>query len=204
MEQLSVCLGLEVIYVYGTVNGVEADFTLSAPGVWIAVVPKSSNGKYEVSITAYNSLGTPTLYNTIIYRLDDLLTPKTNWTSEDYYNAEDLNRVEINTEFVASYLRELQYNIPNQIYVVDRDKLSIDFISSINRVESNIEALKDAFITPPGYQQKKTWAVGMGFDYRDANRLERNLQLLYEWAHLAKENLKYCGTFYCGEDGDIY
>lgn len=204
MEQLSVCLGLEVIYVYGTVNGVEADFTLSAPGVWKAVVPKSSNGKYEVSITAYNSLGTPTLYNTIIYRLDDLLTPKTNWTSEDYYNAEDLNRVEINTEFVASYLRELQYNIPNQIYVVDRDKLSIDFISSINRVENNIEQLKDAFIAPPGYQGKETWTVKKGFSYKDANRLENNLKLIYEWAHRVKENYRYCGTFTCGEDGDIY
>jgi hypothetical protein len=128
------------------------------------------------------------------------LTPKTNWTSEDYYNAEDLNRVEINTEFVASYLRELQYNIPNQIYVVDRDKSSIDFISSINRVESNIEALKNAFITPPGYQGKKTWIVKKGFRYEDANRLENNLKLIYEWAHRVKENYRYSGTFNSGQE----
>lgn len=132
------------------------------------------------------------------------MEPKTDWTPNDTYNFDDLNRVENNTADVAAFLESIQYKVPPLTVVTNRDKKSIDFISSINRVESNIEALKDAFIIPPGYQGKKTWAVGMGFDYRDANRLERNLQLLYEWAHLAKENLKYCGTFYCGEDGDIY
>lgn len=132
------------------------------------------------------------------------MEPKTDWNSNDTYNFTDLNRVENNTAEVAAFLESIQYQIPIQTIVSDRDKTSIDYISDINRIEDNIEQIKNAFITPPGYQQKKTWAVGMGFDYRDANRLERNLQLLYEWAHLAKENLKYCGTFYCGEDGDIY
>lgn len=29
------------------------------------------------------------------------ISPKTNWNSEDYYNFEDLNRVENNTQIVA-------------------------------------------------------------------------------------------------------
>lgn len=132
------------------------------------------------------------------------MEPKTDWTSLDYYNYGDLNRIENNTAEVAAFLESIQYQVPELTVVTNRDKKSIDFISSINRVENNIEQLKDAFITPPGYQSKKVWEVGKGFSHQDANRLENNLKLLYKWAHLAKENLKYCGTFYCGEDGDIY
>ncbi len=134
------------------------------------------------------------------------IEPKTDWNSNDEYNFDDLNRVENNTAEVAAFLESIQYKVPPLTVVTNRDKKSIDFISSINRVESNIEALKDAFITPPGYQQKKTWAVGMGFDYRDANRLENNLSLLYEWAIKAKENQVFCGTFACGAEweGVIY
>jgi hypothetical protein len=132
------------------------------------------------------------------------MEPKTDWTPNDTYNADDLNRVENNTAEVAAFLESIQYKVPPLTVVTNRDNKSIDFISSINRVENNIEQLKDAFIAPPGYQGKKTWTVKKGFSYKDANRLENNLKLIYEWAHLAKENFKYCGTFYCGEDGDIY
>lgn len=132
------------------------------------------------------------------------IEPKTDWTSLDYYNYGDLNRIENNTAEVAAFLESIQYQVPELTVVTNRDKKSIDFISSINRVENNIEQLKDAFIAPPGYQGKKTWTVKKGFSYKDANRLENNLKLIYEWAHRVKENYRYCGTFTCGEDGDIY
>lgn len=132
------------------------------------------------------------------------IEPKIDWTANDYYNAEDLNRVESNTKYIADYLTGLSYKIPELEVKTDRDITSIDSVSSINRIEENIEAIEDNFITPPGYQNRKNWALGMSYDYRDANRLENNLKLLYEWAYIAKENLVYCGTFYCGEDGDLY
>lgn len=205
-EQISVNLSSDVSYVYGIVNGIEADFSLTAPGVWSAVVPKAPDGRYEVAITAYNNLGTPTQYHIVIYRLEDILSPKTDWTREDYYDADDLNRVEANTQFIARYLREIQYNVPALTSIEDRTPESIDFISSINRVEGNIESIRTSFLTPPGYQERKIWALGMGFDYRDANRLENNLSLLYEWAIKAKENQVFCGTFACGAEweGVIY
>lgn len=128
------------------------------------------------------------------------IEPITNWESNDNYNFDDLNRVENNTSYVAAFLRSIQYQIPTQTIVTNRDKTSIDFISGINRVENNIEQLKNAFVSPPGYQPKKIWTVGIGFNHNDANRLESNLKLLYDWAHLAKDNLRYCGTFVCGGD----
>jgi hypothetical protein len=199
-EQLSINLASDISYVSGTVNGEVANFSLTSPGIWSAVVPKSQDCKYVIKIIAYNNLGTQTVYNTIIYKLNDMIPVRTNWTSKDFYNAEDLNRVEANTQFVAEYLNSLYYNITLETIKTDRDMTSIDFLSSINRVEQNIEALKDGFITPPEWQSKRIWSLGMGFDYKDANRLEINLKLLYEWALIAKDNLVYCGTFSCGTD----
>lgn len=128
------------------------------------------------------------------------INPKTNWGDMDYYNAEDLNRVEANTQFIAEYLNSLSYNITLEVVKTDRDVTGIEFLSSINRVERNIEAIKNNFITPPGWLNSKLWSLGMGFSYKDANRLETNLKLLYDWALIVKENLIYCGTFACGTD----
>lgn len=203
-EQISVDLGLDISYVYGTVNGVEASFTLTSPGVWSAVVDKAANCRYEVHILAYNSLGSSTEYNTIVYRLDDMMAPKLDWNREDYYNAEDLNRVEANTQFIAEYLKDMFYTVELEDVKTDRDKTSLDFISSINRVERNIEALRANFITPAGYKDHKSWILGMAFTYLDANRYENNLNLIYLLAQLVKKNFKYCGTYACGEEGVIY
>lgn len=135
-----------------------------------------------------------------------LINPKIDWTIEDYYNAGDLNRVESNTQYIAEYIRNMSYNIPGLNIITDRDIHSIDFLNSINRVEGNLAKLRNNFITPPGYLDRKIWVLGMGFDYKDANRLEKNLKLLYEWALIVKENLVYCGTFACGSEweGGLY
>ncbi len=204
MEQLSVHLMPDTIYVHGTVNGAEADFSLTAPGTWTATVPKAEDGRYDVMITAYNSLGTPTEYSTTIYKLEDMLPGKTDWKADDYYNADDLNRVEANTDFIAGLLRALDYVVPLEPVETGRNMASIEFASSLSRIERNIEAIRTAFLTPPGYTDGKVWVPLMAFSYRDANRLERNLQALYKWALIARENLRYSGTFACGEEGAIY
>jgi hypothetical protein len=130
-----------------------------------------------------------------------LINPKTDWTSEDYYNFEDLNRVEVNIKFVAEYLKSIDYNIPLQEIIIDRGMETIDFLSSINRVENNLESIRSKMeIIPPEYGFMKIWTNRMGFDFTDANRYERNLELLYLWATRIFDSYRYCGTFSCGEE----
>lgn len=129
-----------------------------------------------------------------------MITPKINWNSEDKYNFMDLDRVEANTQFVANYLQSIGYTIPLEDIITNRDMASIDFISSINRVERNLDSIRSNMITPPSYEDMKTWTNKIGFDFRDANRYERNLLLLYKWAQLIFDSYKYCGEFACGED----
>jgi len=129
-----------------------------------------------------------------------LVDPKTDWNEEDYYNFGDLNRVETNTQLIAQYLHSLGYVIPLEAIITNRTNESIDYLSSINRVERNLDSIRTNMITPPGYETMKVWNKEMGFDYTDANRLENNLVLLYEWAIRLEKSMKYCGTFNCGED----
>ena len=129
-----------------------------------------------------------------------MITPKVDWNSNDYYNFEDLNRVESNIQFVADYLVNTGYTIPLESIVINRDMLSIDFISSINRVERNLDSIRTNLVTPPNYGDMKVWSKGLGFNFEDANRYERNLLLLYKWAELIAQSFKYCGDFYCGEE----
>jgi hypothetical protein len=128
-----------------------------------------------------------------------MIDTKTNWTSEDYYNFEDLNKVESNTQLVAEYIRSLQYDIPELITRTDRNMTSIDFKSSIERVQENIEKIRMNFLTPLNYQGTRE-NISKGFSYIDANRLEDNIQKLYELALIVKDNLIYCGTFNCGSE----
>ena len=85
-----------------------------------------------------------------------------------------------------------------------RDYKHIEFADDLNRVERNIHALTTGFLAPPGYVFPTVWIPLAPFDYRDANRLERNLQLLYTWAAGVVASFKRCGTFACGEEGEIY
>lgn len=203
-EQLNVNLSQEVVYVYGAVNGVEAEWSLTAPGIWSAVVPKAEDGRYVICITAYNSLGTPTTYETVISRIDDLIPLKTDWGPDDDYGPEDLNRVEANTQYIAEYLEDAGYPAILESVKVDRDVTGYEFGDSLSRVERNVDALTKGFMAPPGYQTPKAWSAGMRHSYVDANRLEQNLQLIHEWALGVVASFKRCGTFACGEDGGIY
>lgn len=133
------------------------------------------------------------------------IEPKTNWNDRDYYNFDDLNRVEINSEYVATLLTEYRGEPVTIPVVTNRDMTKIEFFDSLNRIEGNIQTLADLFFEPVGWIEPKTnWQSGQPFDWRDANRLERNLALLHDLLLKAFESYKYCGTFYAGEDGDIY
>jgi len=132
-------------------------------------------------------------------------TPKTDWKPSDYYNFGDLNRVESNSDHIATLLTQYNGRPVTITAVTNRDMTRIEFFDSLNRIEGNIQTLADNFFEPTGWEEPKTdWQSGQRFDWRDANRLERNLQLLYELLLKAFNTLKYCGTFYAGEEGEIY
>lgn len=131
-------------------------------------------------------------------------TPKIDWTAPDSLEYSDLNRIESNTLYLAQRLAEVGYPAVLQAVETWRDMETIEFADSLTRLEANIDALHRAFIKLPEYQAAKEWLSGMAFTYEDANRIESNLLVLYVWLGRAIKAFKYCGTFHCGEGGEIY
>ncbi|MCF6461504.1 LamG domain-containing protein [Clostridium sp. Cult3] len=129
-----------------------------------------------------------------------LLEPKT-FTSTSYYNFYDLNRVEINTLATKDLAEVLRGDINLESINFDRDMKSIPFADVLNRVEGNINILGNKLYKPKGWiQPKLDWRYNQPFSYEDANRLEYNLLLLYNYAKGNIDKIPYCGAYTCGEE----
>ncbi|HCX63440.1 MAG TPA: hypothetical protein DHU59_13525 [Clostridiales bacterium] len=125
---------------------------------------------------------------------------KLDWTQLSYYNAEDLTRVESNVQSVADLLEEMAYIPELQAVKDDWNMQNLPTLTQINRIESNIDALRQSFYTPVGWEDRKTWIIGMKFNWEDALRFERNLNLLQQLIGLVKDSMKYAGTFVSGQE----
>ncbi|MFD1953743.1 hypothetical protein ACFSL6_17655 [Paenibacillus thailandensis] len=132
------------------------------------------------------------------------IAPKLDWNALDRINAVDFNRIENNTQEVANFLNSIQYTLPAMTFITNRTQTSVDTLSSINRIEENLELIRTHFMTPPGYPGAETWTTGKPFDYTDANRLELAVELLMDYGVLVYKSFRYCGAAICGETGVIY
>ena len=130
-------------------------------------------------------------------------TPKLDWLTTDSINAADWNRIESNMQEVVTYLNSIQYPIAAITTVTDRTQTYVDTLTSINRIESNLDSIRVAFLTPPGYGVAETWTSGKGFDNLDAIRLENNIKLLMDYGLLVYQSFRYCGAALCGDMGVI-
>lgn len=129
------------------------------------------------------------------------IPPKIDWTTQDYYNFEDLNRVENNTMVVKDLVEVLRGEVNLGEINIGRDMKSIPFVDILNRVEGNINILGSKLYKPKGWMPPKLeWDYNQPFSYEDANRLERNLLLLYNYAKANVDKIPYCGQIYVGEE----
>lgn len=126
------------------------------------------------------------------------MTPVLDWNSSHFYNFEDLNRVENNTEVVAGLVGYF-IALPPLVIIANRDMKRIDFADSLNRIEANQDLLRQRY-TPTGWLDNKLdWEANKGFSFNDAYRLEHNLNLLYRHYKGNTEIVPICGAFTLGE-----
>lgn len=234
MQTLSVWVGVNIIYLYGTVNGVEATFTLIGGGHWEATVPRSEDDIYTISLQAYSVSGLEYEDTYTIRLLTGWITPKTDWTHDDYENVEDFNRQKHNVKYIATYVMPLLDMYPEHKEISDVYLKSIPLISVLNDLEDNISEIgrvlqlnyPEADITSQQRPVSGTFRAGQDMrlprqlpllgnwlwgkrwypdgaapDYRDTNRWENNMYLVYSWAkkHPAILTSKPSGTFYAGQ-----
>ena len=109
------------------------------------------------------------------------ITPTLDWdgvtAGKKYFNYEDWNRVENNTEYLKDAIEVMGYTPAMGAINTSWDNTGIPYKSVLNRIEGNILALKDASFEPLVWEAPKTnWVSAYdAFDYDAANRLENNL-----------------------------
>ena len=127
---------------------------------------------------------------------------KTDWGKDDYYNFDDLNRVEYFTKKVKDkilFFYGISGVLDENIFV-GRDIKTIEYSDSLNRLESNIKQLGTELKTPTGFiAPKVNWRRNDSFSFIDANRLELNLKILLDYIDGQINALQYCGQITCGE-----
>lgn len=126
------------------------------------------------------------------------LTPKTDWTADDYFNFTDLDRIESNTAYLATLLAEFGYSVIITTFV-GRSVFRFEFADDLDRIEGNINAIA-VIVKPDGWETCKTnWLYKDGFDYQVAKRMERNLELQHLVIQGNIDHMPYAGAFYSGE-----
>lgn len=127
------------------------------------------------------------------------IPPKLDWQPTDYYNFEDLNRVENNTSVITELIAV--FDTPPAVVTIDNRNISrIEFADSLNRIEGNINALAQRYKPSGWINNKIDWVANTPFNYQDAMRLEKNLALLHFYYQGNIDNFRHCGAYICGEE----
>lgn len=108
--------------------------------------------------------------------------------------ANDITRIEDNTQYLSDTLASLYYFAHVETYIWDW--MEIPNINDVNRIIGNIKKIISAYCQNPSAPElPKTM---LRFD--EINSIEENLYLLKEMIDNMIASFRECGTFNCGED----
>ena len=222
-QTVAVTLPGDVIYVSGTVNGVEYIWTNTEANRWEAVVARTENEIYVVVLELINTLGTTTNASfTLYYGTLNLITDRTEQDVERWrllhrkglqsmteeekaqwrtalkgaYNYVDMNRVETAVDFLASRLEELGYYVDPEVktvWTVSDHPTKED----MDRYFGNVALLRSILpmysTTPQPPSTKKK------MDYLVANDVEQILYDVDRRIQGIKQSWYYAGDVFTGE-----
>ncbi len=208
-QKVTLSLPSKIIYVAGSVNGVEKTFTrIDESGTWEAQAEKADDGRYEVEVAAYSEQGLEDTVHKTLWYLDGWIPPVMDRTEQDvrtgtakgFYNVEDLNRVGSDVRWLAE-----QFSLHGcYVEVAPRSDWTMEefpteaamalYLENVKKLAACYSLLPNTPPLPEG-MANLTWQA--------ANDIEKNLadmKLVLEWMIAA---WKRAGTFYAGEGSVI-
>lgn len=207
---LSVWVGVEIIYLYGTVNGESATFTLIGSGEWQATVPRSEDDNYELHLEAYSANGLEGTYDyTLYYGMMPCVTDRTwddvrNKTAKGFYNVTDLNRVGHNVSYLVDLLGGYGYSVPAlpkedwQISDIPSAAQMAAYLADLTAVRGAIAVLSTTPEVPERMGASEPGAKD-GLDAQKANDIERILQDVDWLINNMIAAFYYSGELFSGE-----
>lgn len=217
---LSVWVGASIIYLYGTVNGEAATFTLMGDGQWQTIVPRAEDDNYLLHLEAYSANGLEGVYEYTLYYgmmpvvIDrtqaDVLRVKalnakgwegmsaaerTEWLGglKGAYNVSDLNRVGNNVAYLAGVLDGYGY----MVSVAPKTNWTVEDIPTQAQMATylgNVQALKDGFYGTTDLPETMDKLTADG-----ANNIERLLCEIEQNIHNMTAAWHYSGELFSGE-----
>ena len=222
-QTVAVTLPTDVVYVSGTVNGIEYIWTNVDADRWEAVVARTESEIYVVALTLINDLGTTTNTSfTLYYGVLNLITDRTERDVERWrvlhtkgyaalteaeraewdagmkgaYNAEDMNRVESAVGFIANRLMELGIYVAPEVHP-EWHVEDQPTIADIIRYYDNIALLRETLPLYPTTPAAPT--TDEQLDYLMANAIEQILSDLDRQISAIQQSWYYAGDVFTGE-----
>lgn len=115
-------------------------------------------------------------------------------TAKGYLNAEDLNRIEMDLQYLSDRLNGYGYNqkISNK---TDWDMPDFPYMEPLERIRTNIATLVEVY-----YPQSVNVPISLNKPtHRTINNAERILHEMRQMIMLMRQSFKRSGTFYCGQ-----
>lgn len=129
------------------------------------------------------------------------IPPKIDWSKDDYFNIEDLNKVENNILEIKALAEILRGKFDIEEAATNHNMKTIPFDDLLNKVERNISTLGEKLYKPKSWNMlESNWIYDMSCSYEDINKWGKNLLLLYNYAKGNIDNFRYCGAYTCGEE----
>lgn len=198
-RDISVWVGASIIYLYGTVNGEAATFTLVGDGEWQATVPRTEDDNYLLHLEAYSADGLEGTYDYVLYYgmmpgvTDRTQADVRDGTAKGYYNHTDLNRVGHNVEYLSGVLNGYGYAVtasPKTNWAVG----NVPRASDMETYLGDVQAIKDRF-----YGATDLPSSMNSLTHTDANNIEILLAEIETYIGRMKDGFRKCGTFKSGQ-----
>lgn len=108
----------------------------------------------------------------------------------------DLNRIEMDSEFLSNLLYQYGYGFGGISAKTDWATTDFPYSAEMERIRTNVQTLIDVY-HEQGIPLPETL---QNLDWRKLNDLENVLKLMKEMIHRMEESFRYSGTFYCGQE----
>lgn len=196
MAYIEVNVGSDIVYVAGTVNGVETVWQ-EINGKWYGYADASEDNLYEIWLEMYDAAGNRSEYSdSIYYEFPYFVTDRTaedveNRTAKGFLNAKDLNRIEKNNLTIADLIAAV---------VSSKTDWAVGGLPRVNDFErilsavTKIRSYARRSTTPPVPEHPIN-------HYQKVNDIEQIQKDCFELYVNNKKNVIYAGEVYAGEGG---
>ena len=129
------------------------------------------------------------------------IEPKTDWTSESYFNADDYNRITCNITYLYGLSSTLFIGVDSSVIGEEKNVYSLIYAREINEIEEKLSELNSLTYNLNIGQQMEYMDNGRTMDYNELNRIEEACLKIYKTMVSHKDSLKRLSFVLGGQKG---